>query len=309
MNNQTPIPSRRQTKTYLKELFASRGMSPRTRYGQNFLIDLNLQKVILDAAEIGPGDVVLEVGAGTGGLTLQLAKSADAVITVEIDSGLADLVSEVVFELPNVTLLEGDILKGKNHLNPLVLETIHTHLAKPGLSRLKLVANLPFNVATPIIANFLLTDLPLASMTITIQKELGDRLLARPSTKDYGSLAVWVQSVARVEFIRQLPPNVFWPRPKVTSIILHIVPEAHRRARIHDVPAFHRFVRNLFLHRRKVMRRVLASTYREWMTKTDADRFLTEHDLATDVRAEQLSVEKLIELGNDFEKMLKTETL
>jgi 16S rRNA (adenine1518-N6/adenine1519-N6)-dimethyltransferase len=108
--------------------------------------------------------------------------------------------------------------------------------------------------------------------------------------------------------IRLLPPNVFWPRPKVTSAIVQIVPDSELRSRIHDVAAFHRFVRGLFLHRRKVLRRALVSTFRDSMNKADADRFLIAHGLKTDVRAEELSVEKLIELGNDLESRMRSES-
>lgn len=304
MNQHAPLPTRRQTKTYLQELFARRGISPRTRYGQNFLIDLNLHQVILDTADLDTRDVVLEVGAGTGGLTVRLAESAGGVIAVEVDPRLAELASEATAELANVTLLQADVLKGKNRINPAVLEQVEQVLTPPERSRLKLVANLPFNVATPVITNLLLLDLPLVSMTVTIQKELADRLLARPGTKDYGSLAVWIQAVARVELIRRLPPEVFWPRPKVTSALVHVVPDSKRRTRLHDPRAFHDFVRTVFLHRRKNLRGVLALAYRDSMTKADVDRFLATHGLSTDVRAEQLSVEKLIELAGDLQAAL-----
>jgi 16S rRNA (adenine1518-N6/adenine1519-N6)-dimethyltransferase len=125
-------------------------------------------------------------------------------------------------------------------------------------------------------------------------------MLASPSTKDYGSLAVWVQALAQVEWLRRLPSSVFWPRPKVSAAIVRIRADAIRRARIADVVCFHHFVRTIFLHRRKNLRGVLASAYRDVLSKSDADRFLADHGLTADVRAEQLSVEQLIELANDL---------
>lgn len=290
----------RQTRSYLKSLFEGRGISPRTSFGQNFLVDLNLQELLVRAAELRPEDVVLEVGAGTGGLTAELAAHAGAVVAVELDTALAELAAEATAQLANVSLLQTDILKGKNELSREVLAVVRQRLAAHPPGRLKLVANLPFNVATPVITNLLDTDLPLVSMTVTVQQEVADRMLARPSTKDYGSLAVWVQSLCEIRLIRRLPPSVFWPRPKVSAAIVHVVTDPERRARIADVRFFHSFVRRIFLHRRKNLRGVLASAYRNVFTKPDADRFLAEHGHATTVRAEQLTVEQLIELANDL---------
>ena len=127
-----------------------------------------------------------------------------------------------MIDFDNVRLLSQDALRNKNNLSPAVLDVLRSELAAGPDRKLKLVANLPYNVATPIISNLLAGDVVPTSMTVTIQKELGDRIMARPSTKDYSALSVWMQSQCRIELVRVMPPSVFWPRPKVNSAILHI---------------------------------------------------------------------------------------
>src|SRR5207248_1675643 len=145
----------------------------------------------------------------TGGLTVRLAQAAGGVVSVEIDYAFAELVGEVAGQLPNVVLLHADVLKNKNELNPDVLAAVDQLRQRAGLSQVKLVANLPYAVATPVIANLLLNEqVPIQRMIVTVQWEIAERLTARPSTKDYGSLAVLVQSLARVNILRRLPPAV-----------------------------------------------------------------------------------------------------
>ncbi|NQU26094.1 MAG: ribosomal RNA small subunit methyltransferase A, partial [Candidatus Nealsonbacteria bacterium] len=184
--------SENQTLTFLKRRFREAGIRPHTKFGQNFLIDLNLQRVLLDAAKLEPDDVVLEVGTGTGSLTVLMAATAAAVVTVEIDRQLSQLAGEELLGLDNVTMLLVDALKNKNCLNPVVLDAVAEKLdAAPG-RRLKLVSNLPYNVATPIISNLMALDHPPHSMLVTIQKELADRIVASPGNKDYAALSIWL---------------------------------------------------------------------------------------------------------------------
>jgi len=219
------------------------------------------------------------------------------VISIEVDPQLHQLASEELFGFQNITLLKQDVLKNKNHFDPRVLEVVREQLdARPG-SRLKLVANLPYNIATPVITNLLDCEPPPASMTVTIQKEVGDRLTAQPSTKDYGALSIWIQSQCRAQVVRILPPTVFWPRPKVTSAIVHLVLDEQLRARIHDRPFFHAFVRSMFLHRRKFLRGVLLAAYKEHLSKPGVDQILTELQLSPEARAEQLDVEAMLALS------------
>ena len=168
--------------------------------------------------------------------------------------------------------------------------------ARPG-ARLKLVANLPYNVATPILGNLLECPTPPATMTVTIQKELAERITASPGTKDYGALSVWIQSQCRAELVRLLPPTVFWPRPKVTSAIIHIELDPRRREAIGDLDKFHQFIRALFMHRRKFLRSVLVAAYKESLGKPGVDAVLAELGLSPELRAEQLDVETILRLG------------
>ncbi len=276
--------------------FKESGIRPYTRFGQNFLIDLNLQRILLDAAELGPDDVVLEVGTGTGSLTLLMAAQAAHVVTVEIDRQLFQLAGEELFELGNVTMLHLDALKNKNRLNPALLEVVDEQMRSVTGSRLKLVSNLPYNVATPIISNLLLLQTPPHSMTVTIQKELADRITAAPGCKDYSALSIWMQSQCRVETVRVLPPTVFWPRPKVTSAIIHVKADMARRRRIPDLKFFHAFVRAMFLHRRKFLRSQLLSAMKKRLTKPQVDAILDQVALDGSVRAEQLNVDTMLAL-------------
>ena len=287
----------RQTLTFLMQRFAEVGIEPKNKYGQNFLIDLNLLDVLVDAADLGPDDVVLEVGTGTGSLTAIMAQRAAEVVTVEVDPQMHQLASEELFDYRNVTLLHRDILKKKSELDPDVLALLRQKLAVDPRRRLKLAANLPYHIATPLISNLLASDLPPDSMTVTIQKEMGDRICASPSTRDYSALSVWVQSQCSTEIVRFLPPSVFWPRPKVDSAIVRIVLDEAKRAAIPDLNRFHEFVRSLFLHRRKLLRGTVISAYGDRLTKPQVDEVIAEAGLPAQCRAEELPYPDLMRLG------------
>ena len=177
------MPPKRQTQSYLRELFARHGIAPRHRYGQNFLIDLNIHELIVNAAEVGPGDVVLEVGPGArGGSTALMAERGAAVVAVDIDPAMARLAAEATAGMPNVRVLNADALAGKNTLNPEVLDNVRAGLAVAPDRTFKLVANLPYNVATPIVGNLLVhPELRPGRMVVTIQRELADRMIAPPA--------------------------------------------------------------------------------------------------------------------------------
>jgi 16S rRNA (adenine1518-N6/adenine1519-N6)-dimethyltransferase len=284
----------RQTKTFLIDRFREMGIAPATRHGQNFLIDLNIHRLIVDAADLGPQDVVLEVGTGTGSLTAAMAERAAAVVTVEIDAHLFELASEELFELPNVTMLRLDALRNKNHFDDRVAEAVGERLAEAPGRRLKLVANLPYNIATPVVSNLLLWPHVPHSMVVTIQRELADRMTARPSTKDYGALSVWIQSQCTAEMVRALPPSVFWPVPKVTSAVIRLVVDPARRAAIGDLAYFHQFIKSLFFHRRKFLRANVLAAMKRHLDKGQVDQLLDDMGFAPDTRTEQLDVERLL---------------
>ena len=192
------------------------------------------------------------------------------------------LASEELFGVANVTLLAQDALRNKNTFAPEVLAAVEQLLAGHPERRFKLVANLPYNIATPVVANLLALERCPVSMTITIQKELADRIVASPGTKEYGALSVWVQSQCRASLVRTLPPSVFWPRPKVTSAILHLTVDESLRSRVADLGYFQNFVRTAFFHRRKVLRSVLHSAWKDHLAKTDVDAILAGLRLPAD---------------------------
>ncbi|MEM8947356.1 MAG: 16S rRNA (adenine(1518)-N(6)/adenine(1519)-N(6))-dimethyltransferase RsmA [Planctomycetota bacterium] len=288
--------STRQTKNFLMQRFREVGIQPATRHGQNFLIDLNLHEVIVDAADLSFRDVVLEVGTGTGALTSLIAKRAGAVITVEIDGHLFELASEVLLDHDNVTMLKHDALKNKNQFDARVIEAIGVELAKDPDRRLKLVANLPYNVATPILSNLLSCPHVPHSMVATIQKELGERIVAQPNTKDYSALSAWIQCQANAEIVRIMPPSVFWPPPKVESAIVRIVIDAQRRSAVPDLRYFHQFVKAIFIHRRKFLRANVVAAMKQHLSKSEVDEVLAEMQFAPDTRTEQLGVAELLRL-------------
>ncbi|HEY4235156.1 MAG TPA: 16S rRNA (adenine(1518)-N(6)/adenine(1519)-N(6))-dimethyltransferase RsmA [Lacipirellulaceae bacterium] len=283
----------RQTKSFLIERFREMGIAPATRHGQNFLIDLNLQRLIIDAADLTRRDVVLEVGTGTGALTAQMAERAAAVVTVEIDHHLFEFASEELFERPNVTMLHFDALRNKHNFDDRVVAAVREQLAAHPGARFKLVANLPYNIATPVISNLLFWEPAPHSMIVTIQKELADRITAEPSTKDYGALSVWVQSQCSAETVRLMAPQVFWPSPKVTSAVIRLTIDPERRAAIGDRRYFHDFTRAIFLHRRKFLRANVVAAMKEHLNKEQVDELLAEMEFAPDTRTEQLDVETL----------------
>ena len=288
-------PPLRQTQSFLSRRLEEVGIRPYGGLGQNFLVDWNLQLLLVRTADLTGNDVVLEVGTGTGALTALLAQQAAAVVTVEVDPQLFRLASEELERLPNVTMLQTDILKNKNRLNQAVLEAVAEKLAAAPGRQLKLAANLPFNVATPVVSNLLALDRPPATMTVTIQREVAERITAQPRTKDYGSLSLWIQSQCRTELVRILPPQVFWPRPKVSSAILHIVLDETLCRRIPDREFFHDFLRRIFLHRRKLLRSGLLSVS-ERLDKPAVDQILGQLGFKADARAEQLDVEQMLAL-------------
>jgi 16S rRNA (adenine1518-N6/adenine1519-N6)-dimethyltransferase len=294
----------RQTLSYLRDLLEQRGIRPRNKLGQNFLIDLNLLDLMVRSADLTRRDLVVEIGTGTASLTGRLCAQAGAVLSVEFDSSFYHLAKETLGERDNLVLLHADVLKNKNELNPRVLGALDELQARSGCRRLKLVANLPYAVATPVIANFLMTGRPFERMVVMVQWEIAERLLARPGSRDYGALAVLVQTLADVCLIRRLPPATFWPRPKVASAIVAIWPRTPRRARVEDrvgsVQRFRNFLRDLYTHRRKNLRGALAGLPSGRIPKDEVDRKLAELELAGTSRAEELDLEQHLRLCAAF---------
>ena len=299
---------KRQTRTHLVSLFQQQGLYPRGDLGQNFLIDLNLLELIVQEARLGPDDVVLEIGAGTGSLTAYLSAAA-AVVSVEYDPNMYALAQQVVEGRDNVTLLNTDALKSKSQIAPVVMDAIRKELAVDPKRRLKLVANLPYHIGTPIIANLVASDLPWELMVATIQWELAERMLAKPRTSDYSALSVVLQAQCQLKIIRKLGPSVFWPPPTVDSAIVKIEPNPEASSQIINRAAFQSFLRDLFTQRRKHLRGVIVNLFKSKLSKLQVETILKSMALTDEARAEELSVEQLVELSNRLQQSLAGETL
>jgi 16S rRNA (adenine1518-N6/adenine1519-N6)-dimethyltransferase len=301
MNPERRAPSTpRQTQSYLRGLFEANRLRPKSKLGQNFLIDLNLLDLLVRSAELSRADLVLEVGAGTGGLTTRLAEHAGAVLSIEIDRDFHALASEAVQGLEHVRLLQADVLRSKNRLNPDLLAVIDGLRERYQPQQIKLVANLPYAVATPVIANLLLSEVPLERMVVTVQWEIVEKLAASPGGKEFGALSVLVQALADVEIIRRLPPSVFWPRPAVDSGIVRIWPRPAKRAAIPDLVRLRVFLRDLYSHRRKNLRGAILGIPDGPRDKAAVDAKLAELGYTGTERAETLSVQQHLQLCGAF---------
>jgi 16S rRNA (adenine1518-N6/adenine1519-N6)-dimethyltransferase len=302
----SPGRAARQTTAYLRKLFAEVGFTIDARKGQNFLVDLNLLDLLERSAAIQPDDVVLEVGGGTAALTERLSRAAFRVVTAEIDPRLATLARDRLIDAENVTIVEGDVLARKHQLAPAVLNAVTAaeadRRAAGHSGRFLLVANLPYCVATPVISNLLMAH-PFASATVTVQREMGERMIATAGSHSYNALSVWVGAQCRGEIVRILPPSAFWPRPKVDSAIVHLELDENRRSRIENLPRFHDFVRNIFCHRRKVLRGVLVrmaggKQLPEAVEKID--QLFADFGFQRSIRAEAIDPDTFVRLEQAF---------
>jgi 16S rRNA (adenine1518-N6/adenine1519-N6)-dimethyltransferase len=272
-----------QTKSEIRSLLAAAGLAPQHRYGQNFLIDLNLMDKLVAAADVQPADLILEVGAGTGSLTEILLARGARVVGVEIDRGLQALLRERLGEHPHFTLVQADVLASKHQLNPLVVRVLNERAPGSG-GAYKLVANLPYQVATPLLMELLYARPAFERLTCTVQKEVGERLVAEPRTAAYGPVSVISQTLAEIELVAILPTSVFWPRPKVQSIMLTMRPRPADQIEVADVPDFVRFVQQGFAQRRKMLRRLV----RDW-DLLDGLAAFHQARVSPDARPEQLT--------------------
>jgi len=285
------------TQTEIRALLAQAGLRPDRRLGQHFLVDSNLVRLLVAEADLGPDDTVLEVGAGVGNLTELLVEHAGAVVAVEIDPHLADIARGRLAGAANLDLVRTDALKDKHTLSPAMVERVQSRRAQVGGS-LKLVANLPYAAATPLLAELLLAGPVPDRLVFTVQKEVADRLAAAPATRDYGPVGVLVQALAEVQVLRRLAPSVFWPRPRVWSAMVRILPSAQRRRRIADLATFRAVLDGLFGHRRKQAARSLALSKTLQGTPGDWAERLRAVGLDPAARGETYSVPDIVRLAN-----------
>lgn len=271
-----------QSKQQIQSLLSEAGSHPRHRFGQNFMIDQNLVRLVADAGHIAAGDLVVEVGPGTGTLTEELlARSAD-VVAVEIDRDLAAMLRTRFADNPRFRLIEGDALAGKHALNDELAAALAAAAGRPR----KLVANLPYNIASPLVVELLIAGVDL--LAFTVQKEVGDRLKAAAGSDDYGPLTAMVQLLGRVEVLRVLPPQAFWPQPKIDSALVRVT----RADRLGPARAtsFSPFLTQLFSARRKTLRKALSQA------GYPADALIAQLSLNPQARPETLTPDQLLSL-------------
>lgn len=250
-----------QTKRQIHQLLASAGVVPNRRLGQHFLVDLNLLRLVVDAAQIGPQDTVLEIGCGTGSMTAALSERARRVVAAEMDPALAAIARSQLAGTDNVDLIEGDVLSSKGSFNPIFVEAIGGAGPIPSsaasseiVSRLLLVSNLPYDVASAVIVNLVKGPVVADAMVVTVQKEVAERMAARPGSRDYGSLSILLGATGDVDVLRDLKPSVFWPPPAVDSAVVRFVCCPQKREAIEDIAFFGKVVGLFMGHRRKMLR-------------------------------------------------------
>lgn len=250
------------TKAEMHRVVREAGIVLRRTLGQNFLFDHNLIRLIPELAQTKSSDVILEVGAGLGNLTRLIAEKALRVIAVEVDPVLAELCAALNSSFDNITLINTDILSSKHDLNPEVIHIIRQVLKDSPTSSLKMISNLPYSIATPVLLNVLESELPFSLLVVTIQREVADRFLAKPGERDYGPVAIFASILSSIEYIRTLPPQVFWPKPKVESTILKFTPHPPPPY-VGNYRVFKHLVTEIFRFRRKTLSNAIHMVLRQ----------------------------------------------
>jgi len=278
-----------QTVTEIRALLHDRGMQPRKRFGQNFLVDAGKRRRILDAAGIEPHDLVLEVGPGTGGLTEGLLEAGAHVVAVEIDRDLCDILRQRLGGHARFTLIEGDALAGKHALSDEVVSALgligpaSDHGRHATAPRFTLVANLPYNIASPLLVTLAGSYPAMRRAVVMVQKEVAGRMLAEPGGKAYGPLTVMLQATCAVTRIDTLGPGSFWPPPRVDSVVVQLT--RRDQPLTDDLSALADLTQRLFQQRRKQIGTILGREH-DW-----------PQPITPEQRPEQLTVAQLIQLA------------
>lgn len=259
------------------------------KYGQNFLVDKSMLEKIIDSAEITDEDCVLEIGPGIGTMTQYLAERARHVVVVEIDTNLIPILKDTLSEYENVTIINEDILKVDLH--KLVDEYNN---GKP----VKVVANLPYYITTPIVMGLLEKKVPLESITIMVQKEVADRMQVGPGTKDYGALSLAVQYYSHPEIVAVVPPECFMPRPNVSSSVIRLSIYDNPPVKAEDPAHMFKIIRASFNQRRKTLANGLTNEKSLDLTREDVTAALSKMGLSETIRGEVLTLEQFAELSD-----------
>lgn len=288
-----------QTKRQIQELLTAAGVAPNRRLGQHFLVDLNLMRLVVDSAGIGPCDVVLEIGTGTASLTEALAEQAGQIVTVELDTTLAGIARSRLAEKANVQPLHTDALSNKGSMAPAVMEAVVAARTKlGGTPRTLLVANLPYDVASPIMINLVKGPLIVDAMCVTVQKEVAERMIASPGRRDYGTLSIFLQATGKVERLRTLPPSAFWPPPQVDSAIVRYTRDPAKVHSIEDMGLFGAVVSLFIGHRRKMLRACVKTAPPELPARDLWSGIFERCSIDPTCRPEELSPDQYVALAN-----------
>ena len=265
------------------------------KFGQNFLIDTHVLDKIISAAEITKEDFVLEIGPGIGTMTQYLACAAREVVAVEIDKALIPILEDTLQDYSNVTVLNEDILK----VDIKKLADEHNN-GKP----IKVVANLPYYITTPIIMGLFEGDVPIESITVMVQKEVADRMQVGPGTKEYGALSLAVQYYAEPYIVANVPPNCFMPRPKVGSAVIRLTKHAEPPVEVSDTKLMFRIIRASFNQRRKTLANGLNNSPELSFGKEEIQRAIKACGFPEGIRGEALTLEEFAALTNEFKLSL-----
>ena len=266
------------------------------RFGQNFLIDSNILAKIVESAEVTKEDFVLEIGPGIGTMTQYLAESAREVVAVEIDKSLIPILGDTLSSYDNVTVINDDILKVD--IERLVQEK---NQGKP----IKVVANLPYYITTPIIMGLFESHVPLKSITIMVQKEVADRMQVGPGTKDYGALSLAVQYYARPEVIAYVSPACFIPKPNVGSAVIRLDRYEKPPVETEDEAFLFAVIKAAFNQRRKTLANGLANARELGITRQQAEEALLQMELSPSIRGEALTLREFADLSNILYRKIK----
>ena len=276
------------------EVLQKYGFVFQKRFGQNFLIDTHVLEKIIHASENTKDDFVLEIGPGIGTMTQYLAEAAGQVAAVEIDSALIPILKDTLKDWDNVTVIHGDILK--TDIQKLAREK---NQGRP----IKVVANLPYYITTPIIMGLFESHVPVASITVMVQKEVADRMQTGPGSKDYGALSLAVQYYARPEIVANVPPNCFMPRPKVGSAVICLRKHEAPPVQVEDEKLMFRLIRASFNQRRKTLVNSLKNSAELSYSKDQIEKCMEKCGFSMTVRGEALTLKQFADLANAFSSL------
>lgn len=266
------------------------------KFGQNFLIDTHVLDKIIDASGVTEDDFVLEIGPGIGTMTQYLCERAREVVAVEIDKNLIPILSDTLKNYSNVTVINEDILK---------LDICKLAEEKNQGKPIKVVANLPYHITTPIIMGLFESHVPIDSITIMVQKEVAERMQEKPGSKEYGALSLAVQYYAKPEIVANVPPNCFMPRPNVGSAVIRLTRHEKPPVEVEDEKLMFRIIRASFNQRRKTLANGLNNSPEIHLPKEVIQESIVSLGVPENIRGEALSLEQFAELSNEIGQRMK----